>query len=319
MGWLCALPLAGALFAACAPAEPLAVGYVEGEYVLLAPYDVAQIIHVNVRRGDKLAAGAIVATMETRDAEIAVEEADAARRQAAAQLDNLKQGKRDQEIDVIEASINSARAQAAEARRAFNRQKELTGQGFASKANYDAAETALASARAKVAELEANLAVARLPARPDEIVAAENAVKQATAGLQAAKWRLEKRTLKAPADGEVADVIRHDGELGGPSSPVVSFLPDGAVKLKLYVAEKDLSSIDVGSRLRVRCDGCAGNNFATVSYVSSEPEFTPPVIYSINTRQKLVYLVEAKPDPAAQRLKPGQIVDVDLISSGAGQ
>lgn len=319
MAWICALPFVAALFSACGPAEPLAVGYVEGEYVLLAPYDVAQINSVEVYKGERLPSGAVVARLETQDAEIAVSETDAAYRQAAAQLDNLKRGKRAEEIAVIEATLNSAVAQAAEAGRAFDRQKELSGQGFSSKANYDAAETALASAQAKVAELRANLAVAKLPARPDEIVAAENALKRARANLESAKWRLQKRTLTAPAAGVVSDVIRRDGELGGPSAPVVSFLPEGAVKLKVYVAEKDLSSVDVGARLRVRCDGCGDGNFATVSFVSRDPEFTPPVIYSINNRQKLVYLVEAKPEADARLLKPGQIVDVELARAEDGK
>lgn len=315
MSWICALPFVTVLFSACGPAEPLAVGYVEGEYVLLAPYDVAQINAVEVHKGERLPSGAVVARLETQDAEIAVSEADAAYRQAAAQLDNLKRGKRAEEIAVIEATLNSAVAQAAEARRAFDRQKELSGQGFSSKASYDAAETALASAEAKMAELRANLAVARLPARPDEILAAENALKRARANLDTAKWRLQKRTITTPAAGEISDVIRRNGELGGPSAPVVSFLPEGAVKLKIYVAQKDLSSVNVGARLNVRCDGCGDVNFATVSFVSRDPEFTPPVIYSINNRQKLVYLVEAKPDGAASLLKPGQIVDVDLAST----
>lgn len=321
MSWICALPLVATLL--CGPAAPLAVGYVEGEYVLLAPYDVAQVVAVEVRKGDRLEQGAIVARLETEDGEIAVAEAEAAFRQAVAQLDNLKLGKRAEEIAVIEATLNSAIAQLKEAERAFERQKELAGQGFASKARYDAAETALASARARVAELEANLAVARLPARPAEIVAAENAVKRTRASLETARWRLDKRTVRAPAAGEVADVVRRSGELAGPSAPVISFLPDGAVKLKVYVAEPDLASVEVGARLAVRCDGCGEEATATVSFVAREPEFTPPVIYSINNRQKLVYLVEARPDDGARRLKPGQIVDVLLAppehSAGADQ
>ena len=89
-------------------------------------------------------------------------------------------------------------------------------------------------------------------------------------------------------------------------------LPDGAVKLKVYVPEPSFSSITVGSQLSVRCDGCPDGLKARVSYVSPDPEFTPPVIYSLDTRQKLVYLVEARPEGATSMLQPGQIVDVDL-------
>ena len=90
-------------------------------------------------------------------------------------------------------------------------------------------------------------------------------------------------------------------------------LPDGAVKLKLYLPEESFSSVAVGSKLSVRCDGCAPDLVARVSYVSPDPEFTPPVIYSLETRQKLVFLVEARPSPGdATRLRPGQPVDVAL-------
>ena len=95
---------------------------------------------------------------------------------------------------------------------------------------------------------------------------------------------------------------------------VISMLPDGAVKLKVYVPEASFSSVAVGGHLAVRCDGCPPGLRARISYVSPDPEFTPPVIYSLETRQKLVYLVEARPEGDASPLKPGQIVDVDLAS-----
>jgi len=88
-------------------------------------------------------------------------------------------------------------------------------------------------------------------------------------------------------------------------------LPDGAVKLKVYLPEPAFHTVKVGDRLAVHCDGCPDGLTARVSYVSPEPEFTPPVIYSLETRQKLVYLVEARPEDGAERLQPGQIVDVE--------
>jgi HlyD family secretion protein len=90
-------------------------------------------------------------------------------------------------------------------------------------------------------------------------------------------------------------------------------LPDGAVKLTLYLPERDFSSVKVGTMLEVRCDGCQPGLKARVSYVSPDPEFTPPVIYSLETRQKLVYRIEARPVDGDTRLQPGQIVDVRLV------
>ena len=104
------------------------------------------------------------------------------------------------------------------------------------------------------------------------------------------------------------------GDLAGPSAPVLSMLPDGAVKLRLYLPEESFSAVTVGSLLDVHCDGCKPGLTARVSYVSPDPEFTPPVIYSLETRQKLVFLIEARPEGEASPLQPGQIVDVGLAA-----
>jgi HlyD family secretion protein len=110
----------------------------------------------------------------------------------------------------------------------------------------------------------------------------------------------------------VYEIFRRQGEISGPHDPVLSFLPEGAVLLRLYVPEAYVASIRPGVVLEVGCDGCPSDATATVTYVSDEPEFTPPVIYSLENRQKLVYLIEAQPDPEVAALKPGQIVDVRL-------
>ncbi|OCW57794.1 HlyD family secretion protein [Hoeflea olei] len=314
--FLCSLPLAVTLFSGCAGPAPLAVGYVEGEYVLVAPIEAAQIVDLAVVRGDRIAADQPLGRLERRDAEIAVAQAEAALAQARSQLANLKQGKRPEEIASIEAALGSARAQAAEAGRVLNRQKDLLSQGISTQATFDSASTTLELAQAKVAELEANLAVARLPARSDEINAAQAAVGQAEAVRESAEWRLAKRTLSIPRAGVVSDIIRNAGEVAGPQAPVLSVLPDGALKLRLYVPEPALSSLRVGTHLQVRCDGCGEGMTATISYISTDPEFTPPVIYSLENRQKLVYLVEARPDDDAWALAPGQIVDVVLADAG---
>ncbi|PSJ59049.1 HlyD family secretion protein [Kumtagia ephedrae] len=315
MSLLCAIPLLSSLLASCGAPPPLAVGYVEGEFVLLAPIEVAEVEEVLVRRGDRVSPGNPVATLEKGDAKIAVAQADAALDQARAQLANLRLGRRQEEIDVLQAAIVSAEAQATEAKRVLARLADLLERGIATKADYDRAATNVETADAEVGQAKANLSVARLPARPEEIEAAEHQVKQAEAALDQANWRLGKRDIRAPSPGRVDDIIRTPGDVAGPSAPVISMLPDGAVKLKVYIPEASFSSVAIGSRLSVRCDGCPDDLTARVSYVSPDPEFTPPVIYSLETRQKLVYLVEARPEDGATMLQPGQIVDVDLANS----
>ncbi|RUW75661.1 MULTISPECIES: HlyD family efflux transporter periplasmic adaptor subunit [unclassified Mesorhizobium] len=316
MSLLCSLPLAAQLFGACAPAAPLAVGYVEGDYVLLAPIEVAQVETVAVKRGDRVAPGATVVTLESADAKIAVAQAEAALAQAGAQLADLQVGKRPEEIAVLKAQVDMARAQAADAKRRYDRASDLYKRGTGTQADYDTASAALETANAQLGQAEANLAVGGLPARPETIKAADNQVKQAQSALEQAQWRLSKRVLTAPSPGRVNDVIRNPGDTAGPTAPVVSLLPDGAVKLSVYVPESAFSSVKVGALLSVHCDGCGPELKARVSYVSPDPEFTPPVIYSLENRQKLVFLVEARPEGDAGPLQPGQIVDVDLADAG---
>jgi len=312
MDLLCSLPVIAGLFGACAAPPPLATGYVEGEYVLIAPVETGRILALSKKRGDRVRMNEVLVRMEAADAEIAVREAEAAEDQAQAQLANLKEGRRSEEIAVIAATLLSAQAQAAEAKRVFVRESDLARRGINAKADLDQASTALEQADAAVAQASANLDVARLPARPMEIEAANAQVKQAQAKLADARWRLGHRQLTVPYDGVVDDIVRREGEVAGPSQPVISVLPDGAVKLRLYAGEAYLSRLKLGTTLAVHCDGCAEGLTAKVSYVSDNPEFTPPVIYSLENRQKLVYLIEARPAGDAPALKPGLIVDVDL-------
>jgi HlyD family secretion protein len=297
----------------CAPAEEAIVGYAEGEYVAIAPIDVARIETESVRRGDVLKAGEPVAKLEAEDAEILLRNAEGALAQTQADLANLLYGRRPEEIAALDASLKQAEVTADDTARTFQRRQSLLDRGYASQADYDAAKTAADVATARARELAANLAVAKLPARADEIASAKAKVAQAQAMRDNAKWRLDQRSLVAPSAGYVSDIIRRVGDVAGPQAPVVSFLPDGAIKLKVYVPEADLAGLAIGQQLKVRCDGCESGLVADITYIAREPEFTPPIIYSLESRQTLVYLIEAragKDKPV--RLQPGQIVDVTL-------
>lgn len=312
MSFWCSLPILANLMS-CGGSAPLAVGYVEGEYVRLAPIEVAQVETVLVRRGDRVKAGTPLVKFESSDAQIAVAQAQAGVAVARAQLADLKVGKRPEEIDVLAATLNSQKSQAQLSSRVLARTEDLFRRGTATQAQLDQARTQVEVDQAMIGQAEANLAVAKLPAREETIRAAENQLRQAEQTLEQARWRLSKRALVAPSAGRIDDVIRDPGDIASPSAPVISLLPDGAVKLKVYLPEADFAKVQVGTKLAVNCDACGDDLTADVSYVSPEPEFTPPVIYSLETRQKLVYLVEARPN-ADGKLQPGQIVDVELGS-----
>ncbi len=312
ISFICALPLVASLFSSCDSERSLAVGYVEGEYVLLAPVETARVTELNVHRGDRVSAGDVVVRLETEDARIAADQAAAVVQQAAAELENLRLGRRPEEIAVIAASLRSAQVQAQDAKKEWQRLQGMAEYQLVSASALDQALTLRETTAARVQELEADLAVARLPARANEIAAAEGRLQQAQKALDNARWRLQQRNLKTPADAVVTEIILHPGEMASPAAPVLSLLPKGATKLVFYIPEPSLSAISLGMPLRVQCEGCGDNTTASISFIATEPEFTPPVIYSVERRQKLVYQVEARPDAPADRLTPGQIVDVFL-------
>ncbi|WP_316860243.1 HlyD family efflux transporter periplasmic adaptor subunit [uncultured Cohaesibacter sp.] len=316
MSFVCAVPILGLLFSSCLPPQPLATGYVEGEYVLVAPIETARIAKISVERGDRVRSEQSVIWLEQKDAEIAVANANAALAQTKSTLANLRQGARPEKIAALEASLDAAIINSRKAERDMIRQEKLLQKGSVAQSTYDTAKTSYDVSEAQVKEIRANLAYTRLPARDYEIAAAEAAVDQARASLQSAEWKLSQRTLKTPQSGLVTDIIHEEGEMAGPQVPVLSILPDNGVKLRLYLPQNDLASIHLGTNLAIDCDNCSQDLRATVSYISDGPEFTPPVIYSIQNRQKLVYMIEAKPLEGSN-LQPGQIVSVRLATNAA--
>lgn len=306
--FLCSLAVIGALLPGCGAPPPLATGTVEGEFVQVAPLVNARVTELLVRRGDHVAAGRVLATVEARDAELALAGAEAAQSRAASQLADLQAGGRAPEIAAAEAALAAARAEAQRADAEAARQEQLARQRASPQAQLDTARAAAATAQANMQAAQARLDLARLPARPDAIAAARAALDEAEAARQVLDWQLSQRQLAAPAAGTVADILRHPGEMAGPSAPILTLLPDGATLLRFFVAQADLAALSIGMRLDVACDGCAPAQ-ATVSFIADRAEFTPPVIYSRDTRQKLVWQVEARPDPGSP-LKPGQIVEV---------
>ena len=182
-------------------------------------------------------------------------------------------------------------------------------QRLANRVCFAVAQRDVAASQAK--QGEANLAQARKGARQDEIAGADANVASAKAALERAEYALSQRRILSKVDGRVEDVLRRTGEFVPPGGAVVSLLPPGNIKVRFFVPETARSSLNVGREVGVRCDGCGEGLNARVTFIASDAEFTPPVIYSVGSREKLVWMVEAVPTRAG-RLSPGQPVDVTL-------
>jgi HlyD family secretion protein len=128
-----------------------------------------------------------------------------------------------------------------------------------------------------------------------------------------ARWRLDQLRPVAPAAGVVVDTLYREGEWVPAGSPIVRMLPPENVKVRFFVPQAEMSRLAVGQGVTIRCDGCAATVAAAVSYVATEPEYTPPVIYSNENRSKLVFMMEARPvESQRDALRPGQPVEVIL-------
>jgi len=311
---LCALAVAAMASTGCGPsAERPYPGYVEGEYVRVAAPFGGTLTRLAVKRGGVVAVGAPLFALERESETAARREAEERLRAAEAQLANLRTGKRPPEVETVVEQLTQAHAARELSAANLKRQQQLFASGFISSAALDDARTQLARDDARVAELSAAVATARMPARIGEIRAAEAEVRAAREVLAQSDWRLAQRAVAAPVAGLVHDTYYTAGDWVPAGSPVVSLLPPGNVKVRFYVPEPALSRVKPGGEIALGCDGCGGPVAATIDYVSNRAEFTPPVLYSKENRAKLVFLVEARPAPdAAVGLKPGQPVDVSL-------
>jgi HlyD family secretion protein len=140
---------------------------------------------------------------------------------------------------------------------------------------------------------------------------AEAAFRQAKANLEWAQTRLTRRRAVAPAAGVIQQVYFRPGETVPPGRPVMSMLPPGNLKLRFFAPERVLQDIKYGATVNVTCDGCEAGLTATVTFIASSAEYTPPVIYSLDERAKLVFLIEARPQ-FPDKFRVGQPVTVTL-------
>ena len=133
------------------------------------------------------------------------------------------------------------------------------------------------------------------------------------AALDKAKWSLDQKQQFAPADAQVHDTLYRQGEFVAAGNPVVVLLPPENLKVRFFVPQELLPQIKIGQTVSIQCDGTPRTINATVNYISTQAEYTPPVIYSRETRANLVFMIEAKISAAdAADVRPGQPADVRL-------
>lgn len=289
------------------------LGYVEGETVLVGAPDDGQIVRVLVTKGQPVKSGSRLFELDPKQARSDIDRAEAAVKTAQALYDNLLIGGRPEEIAVIQAQIAQTVANLQFARKQLRRASALARSGIAAQARLDEAMQQVNFNEARLNELRASEQVAGLAARPDETAAAASRIVEAEAQLKKARDWLSDLSPSAPAASVVEDVFFKAGEWAGAGQPVVSLLTPSDITLRFFVPQNVLPKAVPGTKVSFRCDGCDGYKAAVISHVASQPEYSPPVIYSETARAKLVYLVEAKPIVLDPELRPGLPIEVEPL------
>lgn len=314
---LAILPFWAALLAAlfgCGSEEERFQGYVEGEFVYLGSSQSGHLAEVKVARGEEVAAGQLLFVLEDAYEQAMVRQAEQEVSAAGSTLANLRRAMRAPEVEALEAQLAQARALLAYSNLQLARNRALYQSRAVAKADLDQAETAARADRAKVRQLESQLAGAKLPVGREEQIEAQKArTAAARDALAQARWRLEQKTVRAPRAGLIFDVFYREGEWLPAGAPVVSLLGPERIKIRFYVPETALSLLRAGQKVAITCDGCPPGLVGKINFISPEAEYTPPVIYSNERRSKLVYLIEARPRPEdGFSFHPGQPVEVQL-------
>jgi HlyD family secretion protein len=303
----------GSVLSGCnQPSSDLLQGYVEGEYVYIAsPYGGA-LVSLSVRRGTQVSAGDPLFALEQASEKAARDEAERKLSEARANLEDRKKGKRPSEIASLRAQLQQAQAALQLSLREVARQEGLAAvPGAAVELEVDRARSARDQNQQRVSQLEADLRTALLGSRTDQVASAEAEVRAKEAALAKAEWDLSQKHQLAPKAGFIFDTLYREGEWVSAGRPVVVLLPPDHIKVRAFVPQTRLGTIKLGDPAQVQVDGVQGSIDGTVSYISPKAEYTPPVLYSQGSRDKMVFLVEVLFEEArAVNLHPGQPVDI---------
>jgi HlyD family secretion protein len=301
------------ILSACSkPSQGVYNGYVEGEFVYVAS-PLPGIVTLNVAKGVAVKKGDPLFALESDAERSSRDEARRRLAQAEALLRDAGKGLRPTELAALKAQLQQAKSALNLAEIEYGRQERLFRAAAVSAQNLDLARSGRDQQLQLVARLEADLQTAGLGARSDQVAGAQANVRALGAALARAEWELGQKSRKAPEAATVYDTIYRSGEWVPAGKPVVSLLPPAGIKVRFYLPEKSLAAIHIDDPVTVTADGVKEPFIGKVSFISLRAEYTPPVIYSRESRAKLVYLVEAAFSPESPaRLHPGQPVDIRL-------
>jgi HlyD family secretion protein len=316
---------AGACSGRAGDAAARASGYVEATDVRVAPQVGGRLIEVAVSEGDRITTGALVARLDTADADLSLRHAEADRDQAVAARQLLEAGARPEDIRQARAQESSARADIVAAQSELEaatadlqRFEALLKSNAGSRKQRDDAVTRrdVAVARVSAARDQASAAsetVARLKsgARPEEIAGARARVAAADAQIAMLRKNIADAVLTSPVAGIVTAKLADAGETIAPRTPVAAITDLDHAWANVYVDEPVVPRLKLGQPVALITD--AGQRLqGTITFISPKAEFTPRNVQTAAERSKLVYRIKVSADNRDGVLKPGMPVEAEL-------
>jgi HlyD family secretion protein len=286
-------------------------GYVEGRYTYISSYGSGYLQNLFVYRGNRVQAKQKLFSLDPYPEQAQLTQAKAQVQVAEQNLKNVIQGQRNTIIAFYEAQLRRAQANFQLAQINLKRQQILFKQNAVAKLDLDNAETNYKSTLQQVKEASANLNEAKLGSREHLIEAQRETLKANQADVERLTWIVAQKSAVSPQKALVFDTFFRIGEFINAGQPVLALLTPDNVKIVFFVPEVGLSQLQLNGQIDFSCDSCHSKSTARIDFISTQAEYTPPVIYSQNTREKLVYRVEAALAPdVALDYHPGQPVTV---------
>ena len=306
-------------------------GNVDLRQVELAFNNSQRIAEVGVQEGDRVRRGQVLARLDTRRLQPQVAQSEA---QLAAQrqvVERLHNGSRPEEISQARANLESAKADATNARRQFDRLTDLFDEsrgGAVSQQDLDNAKATLAVADARVEVNRKTLELALAGPRKEEVAEAEAGLRANEAQLELLRQELDDASLVAPVDAVVRTRILEPGEMASPQKPVLLLAIVDPKWIRAYVTESNLGKVRAGMKAGIAVDSFPDRRFSGwVGFISPVAEFTPKSVQTEELRTSLVYEVRVfvnDPDnelhlgmPATVHLALVDPVDPKIGSTGA--
>lgn len=310
-----ALVFAGVVLGCGREVAPSVQGYVEAEFHYPAAPFGGRLIERPVSRGQSVTTGQWLATLDSAEEALQVAQLSNRLDQAAARLADSRKGQRPEELAAVEAQVAQLAAALELSGAEADRRRMLIEKGVIAQAEWDQARLAHEQNQRNLEQAQARLEAARLGARGDQVEAAAAEWRAVSNQLAEAEWRLQQQRVAAPRDGLIQETYFEAGDWVPAGRPLVALLPPDARKVRFYLPATDIAALRMGMPVRVR-NTEGGEAAATIDFISDQPEYTPPVIYSRDRHEKMVFLIEARlPADAAPRFHPGQPVEIQFDST----